>query len=323
VVTSADEPPPPEAIELVIAEAEAGERLDRVLAKRLPQHSRSTVQRWIAEGRVEVDDRTADRRVRLRAGARVVARPAPPPPSGAEAQDIPLRVLHEDDALLVIDKPAGLVVHPAPGHRDGTLVNAVLHRLGEIEAGDAVRPGIVHRLDKDTSGVMVVAKTAQAHAALVEQFQAHDIEREYLAIAVGAPPERATYETWYGRHPVHRKRFTSRVSRGKRAVTHLFVRERLHGSALLACRLDTGRTHQIRVHLAEHGTPLLGDPLYGKAPRDPLLREVSDALGRQALHAAVLGFRHPRTGEALRFEAPPPADIERALSRLRAGPGAP
>jgi 23S rRNA pseudouridine1911/1915/1917 synthase len=149
------------------------------------------------------------------------------------------------------------------------------------------------------------------------------MERAYLAIAVGAPPERATYETWYGRHPVHRKRFTSRVTRGKRAVTHLSVRERLHGSALLACRLETGRTHQIRVHLAEHGTPVLGDAMYGRPPRDPLVRRAAEAIGRQALHAAVLGFPHPDTGERMRFESPPPEDFLRALKLLRAPPADP
>lgn len=309
---------PPEIIEIVVADSESGDRVDRVLARRIPEHSRSTVQRWMAEGRVEMDGQPAHRRVRVRAGARIVARPAPPPPSGAVPQDIPLRVLFEDEDLLVIDKPAGQVVHPAPGHRDGTLVNALLHHLGDTAVGDPERPGIVHRLDKDTSGVMVVAKTPAAHTALVERFSSHAMEREYLAIAVGAPPDRATYETWYGRHPVHRKRFTSRVSRGKRAVTHLIVRERLHGSALLTCRLDTGRTHQIRVHLAEHGTPVLGDPVYGRPPRDPILREVAAALGRQALHAAVLGFAHPTTGAPVRFETPPPEDFQQALTRLRA-----
>lgn len=314
---------PPEPIEIIVAAWEAGERLDRVLAGRIPHQSRSTVQRWMAEGRVELDGQPVSRRVRVREGAHIVVRPAPPPPSGAVPQDLPLRILFEDDALLVLDKPAGQVVHPAPGHREGTLVNALLHHLGDTTVGDPERPGIVHRLDKDTSGVMVVAKTPQAHAALVERFSTHDIEREYLAIAVGAPPERATYETWYGRHPVHRKRFSSRVSRGKRAVTHLSTRERLHGSALLACRLDTGRTHQIRVHLAEHGTPVLGDPVYGRSPRDPVVREVAAELGRQALHAAVLGFAHPSTGAPLRFETPPPEDFRRALTRLREASGAP
>jgi 23S rRNA pseudouridine1911/1915/1917 synthase len=304
-----------------VTEEEAGERIDRILADRDLGHSRSTLQRWVAEGRVEVDGQVVDRRARPAAGARIEVRPAPPPPSEAEPQDIPLRVLHEDEHLLVIDKPAGLVVHPAPGHRDGTLVNAILHRRGALDAGAPGRPGIVHRLDKDTSGVMVVALTPAAHETLVARFQARDMEREYLAIVVGAPPERATFETLFGRHPVDRKRFTSRVTRGKHAITHLFVRERVHGGALVACRLETGRTHQIRVHLAEHGTPVLGDPVYGRPPRDPVLRQAAAGLGRQALHAAVLGFAHPVTGAPLRFETPPPPDFEAALKLLRATRG--
>ncbi|MFW6050090.1 MAG: RluA family pseudouridine synthase [Myxococcota bacterium] len=308
---------PPAPIEIVVVEAEAGERLDRILAERPLGHSRSTLQRWIGEGRVAVDGVVADRRTRPRAGARVVVHPAPLPASEAEPQDIPLAVLHEDADLIVVDKPAGLVVHPAPGHPDRTLVNALLHHTGVAGGRDAARPGIVHRLDKDTSGVMVVAKTPAAHERLVEAFQAHAIERAYLAIAVGAPPAQATLDTLHGRHPVHRKRFTARVARGKRAVTHVRVLERLHGAALVECRLETGRTHQIRVHLAEQGTPVLGDSVYGRSPRDPVVREAARALGRQALHAGVLGFVHPVTGETLTFETPPPADFERALGALR------
>jgi 23S rRNA pseudouridine1911/1915/1917 synthase len=248
----------------------------------------------------------------------VVVRPAPPPPSDAEPQDIPLAVLFEDDHLLVVDKPAGLVVHPAPGHADGTLVNALLfHAQVEDDGADRRRPGIVHRLDKDTSGVMVVAKTAQVRDALVALFQKHDIERRYVAIAAGEPPVRVTYDTLIGRHPTDRKRFTTKVRRGKRAVTHVEVRERLEGAALVECKLETGRTHQIRVHLAEHGHPVLGDPVYGRSPKSPVAREAAKGLGRQALHAAVLGFRHPATGEAQRFETEPPADFRAALALLR------
>ncbi len=207
-------------------------------------------------------------------------------------------------------------MHPAPGHAGGTLANAVAHRVA-AGAREGTRPGIVHRLDKDTSGVLVVAKTKPAHAALQALFAAHDIERAYVAIAVGAPPDSVTYDTLHGRHPRDRKRFTTRVDRGRRAVTHVRVVERLHGSALVECRLETGRTHQIRVHLADHRTPVLADPVYGRPSRDPLLRDVAAALGRQALHARLLGFRHPTTGAPLRFEAPPPEDFEAALARLR------
>lgn len=307
-----------EPVEIEVAHEEAGERLDRVLSARPFGWSRSTVARWIDEGRVTVDGERALRRTKVRAGQRVVVRPAPPPPSEAEPQDIPLAILHEDDHLIVLDKPPGLVVHPAPGHADGTLVNALLFHAELQDGGERQRPGIVHRLDKGTSGVMVVAKTAEAREGLVELFQAHDIERRYLAIAVGAPPDQATYDTLIGRHRVDRKRFTTRTTRGKRAVTHLRLLERLHGAALVECTLDTGRTHQIRVHLAEHGHPVLGDPVYGRPPRDPELRRVAAELGRQALHAAVLGFRHPVTGERVRFATEPPEDFRRALEALRA-----
>ncbi len=307
-----------EPVEIVVTREEAGERVDRVLSARPLGWSRSTVARWIDEGRVTADGAPVARRTKLRAGQRVVVRPAPPPPSEAEPQEIPLTILHEDAHLLVLDKPPGLVVHPAPGHADGTLVNALLFHT-RMEEGDRLRPGIVHRLDKDTSGVMVVAKTAEAREGLIALFQAHDIERRYLAIAAGSPPDRVTYETLVGRHRTDRKRFTTRTTRGKRAVTHLEVKERLHGAALVECRLDTGRTHQIRVHLSDHGHPVLGDPVYARPPKDPLVRRVAAELGRQALHAAVLGFRHPVTGEPMRFETEPPEDFRRALAALRAG----
>ena len=311
-------PPSPEApIELVLAEAESGERLDRVLSERALGCSRSTLQRWIEEGRVRVDGAIATRKTKAVAGARVVIEPAPPPPSEALPEDIPLTVLYEDAHLLVLDKPPGLVVHPGAGHASGTLVNALVFRAGLDDVGEASRPGIVHRLDKDTSGVMVVAKTPAAHEALVAMFQRHDLERRYLAIVVGAPPERATHDTLHGRHPVDRKRFTSRTDRGRRAITQVDVRERLRGATLVECRLETGRTHQIRVHLADAGTPVLGDPLYGSRPVDARVREVGSRLGRQALHAAILRFTHPITGEPLAFETSPPRDFLEALEALR------
>lgn len=234
-------------------------------------------------------------------------------------QDIPLTVLYEDAHLVVVDKPAGMVVHPAPGHPDGTLVNAVLHHFGWLPGDDPERPGIVHRLDALTSGVMVVARSEEAKRGLVARFQAHDIERAYLALATGHPPARVTWETLHGRHPRDRKKLSSKVRRGKRAVTHLEVVERLAGAALVRCTLETGRTHQIRVHCADHGFAILGDPVYGRTPKDPRLRESAALLGRQALHAAVLGFVHPVTGVPLRFESPLPEDFRRALARLRDG----
>ncbi len=311
---AAPEPPP---LELVIAEQEAGERLDRVLSARALGFSRSALQGFIAEGRVEADGRVVRASARLRAGARVVVRPAPPPPSAAEPQDLPLQILFQDAQLAVVMKPAGLVVHPAPGHWDGTLVNALRFHL-DVRAGDPERPGIVHRLDRDTSGVMVVAKTELARERLIAQFARHDIEREYLAIALGAPPARLRIETLHGRHPTDRKRFSSRVERGKRALTEVELLERLEGASLLRCTLRTGRTHQIRVHLSEHGYPLLADAVYGRRSGEPRLRAAAEAIGRQALHARLLGFAHPQSGAQLRFSAEPPEDFQRALALLRA-----
>jgi 23S rRNA pseudouridine1911/1915/1917 synthase len=238
--------------------------------------------------------------------------------------------LFEDPDLMVVDKPGGVVVHPARGHAAKTLVHGLLAR-GSFEkvaasAGDpleTVRPGIVHRLDKGTSGILVVAKTEAARAGLKAQFMRHDIERAYLAIVVGRLADQ-TFDTLHGRHRTDRLKFTTRVTQGKRAVTRVRVLERLSGSqaSLVECRLETGRTHQIRVHLSEcAGTPILGDPVYGRLPKDPLLREVAEGLGRQALHAAVLGFVHPVTGESLHFRREPPGDFMTALAKLRRGPG--
>jgi len=302
---------------ITLSEDDAGERIDRVLARRCPEFSRSTLQRWIEEGRIEQGGEVVSRKTKAQAGAEVAIQRGPPETTSAEPQAIALEILYEDPYLLVLDKPAGLVVHPAPGHADGTLVNALLHHA-QVEGGsDPLRPGIVHRLDKDTSGVMVVAKTPEAHERMVEMFQEHRLERSYLAIALGRPAPSATYDTFHARHPTHRKKFTSRGERGRRAITRLETVELLHGSALVRCSLETGRTHQIRVHLAEHGHPILGDPLYGKSIGDPDLRRVSGELGRQALHAAVLAFAHPITGEPMRFKTEPPEDFQRALRSLR------
>ncbi|MGB5547758.1 MAG: RluA family pseudouridine synthase, partial [Polyangiales bacterium] len=252
--------PTPTPTVLRLSGEDAGERIDRVLARRCPEFSRSALQRWIEQGRVEQAGEVVSRKTKAIEGAEILIHPAPPEAMSAEPQAIPLEVLFEDEHLIILDKPAGLVVHPAPGHPDGTLVNALLHH-GQLRGGpDPLRPGIVHRLDKDTSGVMVVAKTAQAHERLVEMFQQHSLERAYLAIALGRPPGSIRYDTFHGRHPANRKKFTSRGDRGRRAVTDLESVEFLHGSALVRCRLETGRTHQIRVHLAEHGHPVLGDP---------------------------------------------------------------
>ncbi len=304
---------------VIVSEADHGQRIDRVLARHCPEFSRSALQRWIAQGRVEQAGEVVSRKTKAQAGAEVTIEPAPPEQMSAIPQDIPLRLLFEDPHLLVLDKQAGLVVHPAPGHPDGTLVNALLHHAKVAGGSDPLRPGIVHRLDKDTSGVMVVAKTPAAHERLVEMFQAHRLERAYLAIVRGRAPKAITFDTVHARHPSNRKKYTSKAERGKRAVTHLESVELLYASTLVRCRLETGRTHQIRVHLADAGHPVIGDPLYGTSIGDPRLRAVSQTLGRQALHATLLAFDHPITGEPLRFETEPPADFVSALNALREG----
>lgn len=306
-----------EVVDLVVAAGEQGERLDRILSARLEGYSRSAIQRWIEQGRVLVDGQPARSNDRPRPGSRIAVTPAPPPPSPATPQEIDLAVLHEDEHLLVIDKPAGLVVHPSPGHPDRTLVNALLFRYALPEGGDNQRPGIVHRLDKDTSGVMVAARSQKARESLIAQFKRHSIGREYLALVIGRPPASAVYDTLYGRHPVKRKQFTTRVAEGKRAVTHMRLVELLHAAALVSCRLETGRTHQVRVHLSEHGLPVVADRQYGRASRDDRLREATARIGRQALHAAVLGFDHPASGERVRFTSPLPEDFRLAMAVLR------
>jgi 23S rRNA pseudouridine1911/1915/1917 synthase len=307
---------------------EAGVRVDVFLAARTDA-TRSQIQRHLEAGAVTVNGAPVRPKHRLRVGETVRYEPPPPTPDTAEPEDIPVPILFEDAHLVVVDKPAGLVVHPAAGHPAGTLVNALLHHCGALSAvGGRQRPGIVHRLDKDTSGVMVVSKSDAAHVGLAAQFAEHRLQRSYLALTVGAPPAaRGTFDTRHGRHPVHRKRFTSRLgpADGKRAVTHYEVIERAGPLTVVRATLETGRTHQVRVHLAEHGAPLLGDPIYGRAPRDPALRRLARRLGRQALHAALLGLAHPISGEPLRFETPAPADMATALAQARAlgSPSAP
>jgi 23S rRNA pseudouridine1911/1915/1917 synthase len=318
---------PPAAVthRFAVDRAGAGERIDALIAARVPGLSRAQVQRLIDGAWVRVHDAVVRKPgQRVRAGDAVAVQVPPPESIEVVAEDLPLRVVYEDTDIIVIDKPAGLVVHPAAGHPRGTLVNALLFHCKDLSGvGGALRPGIVHRLDKDTSGVMVSTKHDRAHAALGAAFAAKSrgepggILREYLGITAPAPPAGAgTLRTLHGRHPTDRKRFSSRVTSGKPAVTHWTVIEALAGAALVRFRLETGRTHQIRVHAADHGWPLLGDPLYGRAPRS--LAAISQALGRQALHAALLEIDHPITGERMRFESPLPDDLTRMWSALRA-----
>ncbi len=295
----------------------AGQRLDRAAAQLWPDLSRSRLRTLIDEGDL-TGERPLSPSQTVKAGDVLRLIVPPPVPAVPAPQDIPLSILYEDDALLIIDKPAGLVVHPAPGHPDGTLVNAVLAHCGDslTGVGGERRPGIVHRLDKDTSGVMVVAKTQAAHVGLVEQFAVHSIERSYLAFVAGAPSAaKGMIDLPIGRHPIDRKRMGV-VGNGRSARTHYQVEARYGLAAtLLRCTLETGRTHQIRVHLSYQGVPVLGDPVYmntSKGRRNALkpVEPVIAALGRQALHATVLGFNHPISGEFVRFETALPSDLQ-------------
>jgi 23S rRNA pseudouridine1911/1915/1917 synthase len=294
------------------------------VARLLPDLTRARVKRLLEDGRVLLDGRPAKAAARLRGGERIAVEIPDPEPSGLVAQDLPLAVLHEDRDLLVLDKRAGMVVHPARGTPHSTVVNALLHRLGDGgRAGD--RLGLVHRLDKDTSGCLVVARTEGALADLQAQFQGRTVEKTYLALVHGRAPDEGRLETPYGRHPRDRTRYTGR-SGSRQAVTAWRVRERFGGRAtLLEVELHTGRTHQIRVHLSEAGHPIVADATYGGTrrearlpPGDPL-RAAALALGRQALHAWRLSFRHPRSKRLRRFEAPVPADLARAIDLLRGG----
>ncbi len=295
-----------------------GERLDRAIASTLPELSRSRVQGLLEADRVRVDGKPARASLRLKGGETLEVSVPPPEPAIPEAEDLPLTVLHEDRDLLVIDKPAGVVVHPAAGHARGTLVNALLHHVrGLSGVGGVLRPGIVHRLDKETSGCIVVAKNDATLRALQREFQARTVEKTYLALVHGHPPATGRLATLHARHPRDRKRFTGRTKNGKPAVTTWRVRALVHGAAFLEVGLETGRTHQIRVHLSELGHPLLGDVLYGGTRKgDARVKAVQARLGRQALHAWRLVFPHPRTGKPVRCEAPIPADLASALESL-------
>ncbi len=304
----------------------AGGRLDKILTALAPGLSRARLQALMAEGAVTFKGSVVtDASQKALAGDYVLSVPAP---TAAEPlpEAIPLNVLFEDAHLIVVDKPAGMAVHPAPGNETGTLVNALLYHCGDSLAGigGVTRPGIVHRLDMDTSGVMVAAKTDAAHAGLSALFAAHDIDRLYIALTRGAPdPRRGIIKTRIGRSPHDRKKMAVLRSGGREAITHYAV-EAAYGpadrpiAARVACQLETGRTHQIRVHLASKGAPCLGDPVYGSGPASAVVRDamVRAGLNRQALHAAVLGFIHPITGEKLRFETPPPADMSALQSAL-------
>jgi 23S rRNA pseudouridine1911/1915/1917 synthase len=300
--------------EVVAPPAAAGRRLDQVLAD-LAGVSRAMAIRWLDEGRVLVDGDARQRSHRLRGGERLRWEPpAPEPPARPRPERVPLQVRYEDEHLLVVAKPAGLVVHPGAGHSSGTLVNALLGREGSrlSTVGGAGRPGIVHRLDKDTSGLLLVAKDDRTHGALAADLAAHRIERRYLVLVQGHLGQIATVDAPLGRHPRDRKRMAV-VPGGRRAVTHLRVLERLEAADLVEARLETGRTHQIRAHLAYLRHPVVGDRVYGADPK------LAARLGleRPFLHAWRLRFRHPVDGRELELEERLPADLRQALGRLR------
>jgi 23S rRNA pseudouridine1911/1915/1917 synthase len=307
-------------IETTIGEAQHGLRLDKALADLLPELSRERLKSLIVEGQVTAQGRALNPSMKVMAGQAFAITLPPPVEAEAVAQDIPLNIVHEDADLIVIDKPAGLVVHPAAGNLDGTLVNALLHHCrGQLSGiGGVARPGIVHRIDKDTSGLLVVAKSDKAHEGLAQQFKAHSIDRLYAAIVYGIPqPGAGTIDTWIGRSDSDRKKMAvHREGRGKHAITHYRVLDRLRGAALVECRLETGRTHQVRVHMAHLGHPLIGDPVYGRDRKG--FKSILETLGfkRQALHAKRLGFIHPVTGQNLSFDSALPIDMQELLSEL-------
>jgi 23S rRNA pseudouridine1911/1915/1917 synthase len=310
-----------QTIDVRLEPAHAGWRLDRALADAVPTLSRERLKALIRSGAVEAQGKAVrDPAIKVHGGESLRVEVPEPKPAHNEPQDIPLTILFEDEHLLVVDKPAGLVVHPAAGNFDGTLVNALLHHCGGSLSGigGVARPGIVHRIDKDTSGLLVVAKTDVAHEGLAKQFAAHSIDRRYLAIVSGVPKAaEGTVDAPLARSAANRKKIAIvEGSRGKRAVTHWTRLKRLKDAALVECRLETGRTHQVRVHMALIGHPLVGDPVYGRAGKghSKLLKKLG--FHRQALHAAELGFTHPVTKRRLSFTSAMPPDMQELMSAL-------
>jgi len=299
-----------DAAVLIVSTADAGARLDAFVTAQRPELSRTAVQRLVGDGDVLVNGRRAKAGARLSPNDEVLVRIPPPRPTGLQAEAIDLAIVYEDDDLLVVDKPPGMPVHPSAGHDHGTLVNAVLHlRPGIAGVGGEMRPGIVHRLDKDTSGLVIVAKHDAAHRHLSAQLKAREVEKTYHAIVEGRPkPTEATIDAPIGRDPRHRKRMAVVAHGGREARTRYRVLEAFDGATLLEANPETGRTHQIRVHLAAVGHPIIGDVLYGRP---------SPVIGRQALHALRLRFRSPTTGADISVEAPLPTDLAAAIDQLR------
>ena len=303
--------------ELTIPQHYAGMRLDIALAQLLPDWSRSCLQRWILDKRINVEGREAVSKQRIWGGEKIqVKPPSHPIETGHTPEAIFLDIIYEDEALIVINKPAGLVVHPGSGNWQGTMLNALLHHTPGLKA--IPRAGIVHRLDKDTSGLLVVAKTLEAQTSLVRQLQKHTVRRDYLALVLGHVTVDGWVDAPVGRHPVHRTKMAV-VASGKEARTHYRVLERFEGCTLLQCSLETGRTHQIRVHMHSIGHPLAGDPVYGGRPKrtSPHAGRLIAAFPRQALHAQRLELTHPQQGKEMAWEAALPEDLGRLLLMLR------
>jgi 23S rRNA pseudouridine1911/1915/1917 synthase len=307
------------AITLIVAADQAGVRLDKYLADAVPGLSRSQAQRLIADGHVQVEGRQARANLAVKADDRIGVELPELQPASAQPEDIPIPVLYEDTDIVVVDKPAGMVVHPAAGHGSGTLVNALLHHVDDLSGiGGELRPGIVHRLDKGTSGVMVVAKHDAAHEALAGQFHDRQVDKEYIALVWGVVQAGRRIDLPIGRDPKDRQKMSARARRARSAVTRITRAEHLRGVTLCQVAIHTGRTHQIRVHLSAIGHPIVGDATYGgvKARVAQDLRPVLH-LERPFLHAARLEFAHPADGRPLSFEAPLPADLQRVLDDLR------
>lgn len=300
------------AEEWVVAGPDSGERIDKYITEALEAEvSRSQIQLWIKDGAVKVNGTTVKSNYKVSAGDQIAVMIPEPESLDIPAEDLQLEIAYEDADVVVINKPRGMVVHPAPGHTRGTVVNGLLHHCTDLSGiNGMLRPGIVHRIDKDTTGLLMAAKNDLAHTSLAAQLKEHSVTRRYIALVHGnVPHDRGTVDAPIGRDSNDRKLFTVTPRNSKHAVTHFIVKERIGAFTLLELQLETGRTHQIRVHMKYIGHPLVGDPAYGR-PKD-------NELAGQALHAAILGFKHPRTGDYLEFSAPLPEDMEKLLHRLR------
>ncbi|TCS94605.1 RluA family pseudouridine synthase [Hazenella coriacea] len=302
-----------EIYEWDVDEERTGERIDKAIVDYYSEWSRARVQDWIRDGRITVNHQAKKGNYRLKMGDHIQIQVPNEEELQVEAEPFPLDIRYEDEDVLVVNKPRGMVVHPGPGNDSGTLVNALLAHCGEhlSTMGGVTRRGIVHRIDKDTSGLLMVAKNDEAHESLVSQLKEHSVERIYLAVVLGIiPHEHGTIDAPIGRDPHHRQRMAVVHQNSKHAVTHFSVRERFAQTTSVECRLETGRTHQIRVHMKSIGFPLVGDPVYGP-------KKNTYSIEGQALHAQVIGFKHPRTGEQIRVEAELPEDMERLIQNLR------